>query len=138
MIKSANLAKEVVVTVVNKIGILADISKILADHGINIQAVAGYAVEGSNEASIMLITDDNLRTQDALRKKNYKSIRESEVMVVELEDKPGALKSVTEKLAASSIDIKYIYGATCASGCPAKLVLRTSDNEKAVVAFKSK
>ncbi|MDD5596198.1 MAG: ACT domain-containing protein, partial [Candidatus Omnitrophica bacterium] len=65
MIKSANLAKEIVVTVVNKIGILADISKLVADHGINIEAVAGYA-DKDNNAKIMLVTDDNLRVTDAL------------------------------------------------------------------------
>lgn len=138
MIKSVNLAKEVIVTVVNKIGVLADISKVLAEHGINIQAVAGYSVEGSKDASIMLITDDNLRAADALRKKNYGSIKEGEVLVIELEDKSGALKSVTEKLASQNVDIRYIYGTTCTAGCPAKLVLRTSDNEKALVAFKAK
>ncbi len=136
MIKNVSLAKEIIVTIVNKIGILADISKILADHGINIEAVAGYTVD--KDASIMLVTDDNLRAADALKKKKYTSIRESEVVVIELENKPGALKSVTDKLAAGGIDIRYIYGTACAAGCTAKLVVSTSDNEKALVAFKLK
>jgi len=134
MLKSAHLGKEIVVAVVNKIGVLADISKIVADHGINIEAVAGYAKD--NEAEIMLVTSDNLRTGDALRKANYKSIKEREVVIVELENKPGAIKQVTVTLASHGIDIRHIYGTTCAGGCPAKIVLLTSDNEKALVAFK--
>lgn len=135
MIKSANLAKEIVVTVVNKIGILADISKLVADHGINIEAVAGYA-DKDNNAKIMLVTDDNLRVTDALKKSGYKSLIETEVILVELENKTGALKYLTAKLSASGIDIKAIYGTTCAGSCPAKMIISTGDNEKALVALK--
>jgi hypothetical protein len=137
MIKSAQLGKEIVVTVVNKIGVLADISRILADHGINIEAALGYAT-ANNEAKIALVTEDNLRVMDVLKKKNYNNIKENEVVMVELENKSGALKNVTAKLAAEAIDIKYIYGTTCSCGGPARIVFSTSDNEKALMAFKAK
>lgn len=136
MLKGVNLAKEIVVAVGNKIGVLADMSKILADHGINIIAIAGYAMD--KEAKIMLVTDDNLRVMDALKDKKYISVKENEVIVVILEDKPGALKNISAKLAAQDIDIKYIYGTTCPEGCPARLIISTSDNAKAVAAFKKK
>ena len=134
MVKQAQLGKEIVVTVSNKIGVLADMSKLVAEHGINIDAVAGYAA--GNEAKIMLVTNDNLRVTDALKKAGYNSIKEEEVVILDLENKAGALKNVLSVLAAQSIDIKHIYGTTCGGGCPAKLILSTSDNEKALVAFK--
>ena len=134
MIKSALLGKEIVVTVQNKIGILAEISKLVADHGINIEAVAGYAM--NNEAKIMLVTGDNLRIVDALRKAGYNSIKEEEVVIVELDNKPGALKNVTVVLAGQGIDIKHVYGTVSSAECPAKIILSTSDNEKALVTFK--
>lgn len=134
MIRQAQLGKEIAVTVVNKIGVLADMSKLLAETGVNIQAVAGYAVD--KEAKIMLVTDDNVRSIEALEKSGYKSIKENEVVVIDLENKPGALKNITARLATEGIDIKQIYGTTCSGGCPAKLVISTSDNEKALVAFK--
>ncbi len=136
MIKKASLGKEIVVTVANKIGILANISKILADHGINIEALAGYAV--NNDAKIMVVADDTLRGKEALQKAGYSTIKENEVVLVDLENKPGALKSVTAKLAEAKIDIKYTYGTTCPEGCPARIVLATTDNEKALVSFKAK
>ena len=134
MVRDVNLAKEIVVTEKNKVGILANISRILADAGINIQGVAGYAVD--KEAKIMLVTEDNLRAVDAMKKAGYKAVKESEVVMAELVNKPGALKSFTAKLAAGGIDIKYAYGTICSAGCPGKLVLSTSDNEKTVVLFK--
>ncbi len=136
MLKAINLTKGIIVTVANKIGVLADMSKILADHGINIEAVKGYAENG--KAKIMLITDDNLRSIDALKKSGYKSAVESEMIMLELENNPGALNNITAKLASEEIDIKFIYGTTCPSGCPARIILSTSDDEKALVALKAK
>jgi hypothetical protein len=136
MIKAASLGKEICITVVNKIGVLADISKVLAQAGINIEAVAGYAKENSQEAQIILITSDNQQAAEALKKENYTSVAQEEVVVLELENEPGALKEITTRLSAAGIDIKYIYGTTCAANCPAKLVLSTSDNQKALEAFK--
>lgn len=134
MIKKAELNKQIVVTVANKIGILADMAKLIAQHGLNIYAVAGYASD--KEAKLMLATEDNLRALDALKKAGYNSIREEEVIVLELENKAGALKKVTETLAAGGIDIKYTYGTVCSLSCPGKLVISTSDNDKALVALK--
>ncbi|MCX5685950.1 MAG: ACT domain-containing protein [Candidatus Omnitrophica bacterium] len=134
MVKNAEMGKEILVTVANKIGILANMSKILGDHGINIEGVAGYAQ--GNEAKIMIVADDELRTKEALVKAGYKSLKEKDVIVVELINKPGALKSITAKLAEEKIDILYAYGTACPEGCPARLILSTSDNEKALVAIK--
>ncbi len=80
MLKSAQLGKEIVVTVINKIGVLADISKMLADHGINIEAIMGYAV--NNDAMIMVVTEDNLRAMDALKKAGYKGAKENPVIIL--------------------------------------------------------
>jgi len=136
MLKGAKLTKGIIVTVANKIGVLADMSKTLADHGINIEAVKGYAE--NQKAKIMLITDDNLRSIDALKKSGYKSAVESEMIMLELENNPGALNSITAKLASEEIDINFIYGTTCPSSCPARIILSTSDDEKALVALKAK
>lgn len=136
MVKDANLGKEIVMTVPNKVGILANVSKILADHGINIEAVAGYVAK--DEATIMLVAEDTLRAKEAIQKAGYKNTKENEVIVLDLENKPGALKSITAKLAAEKIDIKYAYGTACPTGCPARLVLSTTANEKALVSLKTK
>lgn len=135
MIKDVKLVQEITVTVVNKIGVLADMSKIVTGQGVNIEAVAGYAA-ADNNAKIMLITEDNARITGALKKSGYKSLKESEVILVELENKTGALKHLTAKLAAEEIDIKLIYGTTCAGNCPARMVISTNDNAKAMLALK--
>lgn len=135
MVKAVNIGKEIVVTEKNKIGILADISKIVSDHGINIEGVAGYA-GADGVAKIMIVTNDNLRAKEAIQKKGYNDVKESEIIVIELENKIGALKNITAKLVAEKIDIRYMYATTCPAGCPAKLIFSTTANEKAVVSLK--
>ncbi len=136
MVRDVNLGKELVVTAPNSIGMLADISRIMADHGINIEGAAGYSVE--TEAKIMIVADDASRAKDALAKGGYKNCKENEVIVVDLENKPGALKAVTAKIASGKIDLRYVYGTTCPAGCPARIILATSDNEKTLVLLKAK
>jgi hypothetical protein len=130
MIKGVGLGEEIVITTDNKPGLLADIARIMAESGINIEAVVGY--EFDKKAKLMLVTSANLLMIDALKKKGYDSVKETEVVEVDLENKPGAMKVVTTELANNGIDIHYIYVTACTLGCSSKMILETSDNEKTI------
>jgi len=130
MIKNVILGEEIVVTTKNKVGLLADIAKTLANKGINIESVVGYEV--GKTARLMLVTNANLGMVSALRRKKYKSVVETEVIMVDLENKPGALKVVTTALGNGGIDIKYLYVTAPSGGDSSKMVLQTSDNERAI------
>ncbi len=136
LVKNASLSKEIAVTAVNKVGVLADMTEILAAHSINLLAMAGYATE--QEAKIMMVTGDNLRAAEVLKKQNYKTLKENEVVIVDLENRTGALKNLAAILAEEKIDVKYIYGSSCTCGGPSMIVMSTSDNEKALAAIKTK
>jgi len=128
MIKSVSIAEEIRISTRNKVGLLADIAAITANEGINIDAVLGY--EAGRSAKILLITPANLAILAALRKKRYKFMKETEVVLVELINKPGALKVVTTELKNNHIDIKYVYITSCSGEGSSKMVLQTNDNEK--------
>lgn len=128
MIKGIYLGEEIVISTRNKVGILADVSLITANHGINIEAVLGY--EAGPTAKLLLITNANLLITNELKKKKYRLIKETEVIVVDLTNKPGALKVVAMELKKNKIDIKYVYVTSCSGGASSKMVLQTSDNEK--------
>ena len=130
MIKNVLLGEEIVISTKNKIGILAEVSRILVDNGINIDAVLGY--ETGKTARLLLITSANIRAMGELRRKKYKLLKETEVVLVDLENKPGAIKLVTTELKANKIDIKYIYVTSCSCGKGSKMVIQTSDNERAM------
>lgn len=130
MIKNVSVGEEIVVTTKNRVGILADTAIIMANHGINIEAMLGY--ESGRTAKLLFITDGNLRIIDELKKKKYKTIKETEVIVVELSNKPGAMKIVGTELKNNKIDIKYVYITSSSCGDRSRLILQTSDNEKAM------
>jgi hypothetical protein len=128
MIKSVTIGEEIAVTTKNKIGILADASVIMANNGINIEALLGY--EAGPTAKLLFITDGNLRVLNELRKKKYKTIKETEVVVVELDNKPGAMKVVATELKNNKIDIRYVYITSPYRCESSRMILQTSDNEK--------
>jgi len=131
MVHAVRQGKEIVVTAENKVGIMATISRALADHGINIEAVAGYVAEG--KAKLMVVVDDALRGSEAIRKAGFADAKEHEVIVLDLENRPGALKSAAARLAEANIDIRYMYGTACPDGCPARIIMNTTNDEKALV-----
>ena len=136
MLKKAMLTKQISVTVVNKIGVLDVMAGYLADRGINIEAISGYEVQGSDKSTVMLVVDNTRRASEAIKERGFGSIEENDVILVELDNKPGALKTVTNILALKGINIKFIYSTTSLEACPVKLIISTSDNEAAFISLK--
>ena len=92
----ARQGKEVVLTMENKTGLLFELSKLLSEKGVSIRAVIG-AVSGE-ECLIRLVTDDNLRTKDALAEKGY-APQEQDVILMEVPHKPGMLRRIAKLVA---------------------------------------
>ncbi|MCK4994721.1 MAG: hypothetical protein KAS13_06715 [Candidatus Omnitrophica bacterium] len=137
MIRSLVLSKEISVVVVNEIGALSKMTSFLVNHGINLEAIAGYSNNVGDQAGIMFITNDNVSAVETLADSGYTDTKENEVIIVELENTPGALKNISERLAQNNINITYIYCTTCMGGCPAKIILSTTDNRRAIGVLKS-
>jgi hypothetical protein len=132
MIKNIMIGEEITITTRNKVGILADVAMLLANKGINIDAILGY--EAGITGKVFLITNANIVIINELKKKKYKMVKETEVLLVDLENKPGALKVVATEMKENGIDIKYTYitPCTCATKGSSRMILQTSDNEKAM------
>jgi hypothetical protein len=130
MLRKAVLKRELVIRVANKVGVLADISKIIAHEGINILAIDGYAVT-KEKAVVRFISEDNSSALKILKKIGYGDVQTAEVLAVELENRPGALREMAAKLANAKIDIKFIYGTACQKNCPSSIILNTNNNKKA-------
>lgn len=131
MIKNLVRAKEIRTGVNNEVGALARMMSFLANHGINVETILGYSDQTGTQGNIIFITDDNQKSITELIDNGYEYVEERNVVIIELENKPGALKNVSELLANTGINIDYLYCTTCSSGCPAKIVLATSDNDRA-------
>jgi hypothetical protein len=62
---------------------------------------------------------------------------QTDVLLIEAENKPGALADVSAKLAAADINIEYCYTAVLPSAKRGLLVLRASDAKKALKVLNS-
>lgn len=136
MLKKAVLAKQISVTVENRIGVLDILAGYLADRGINIETIAGHEIPGSKQAAIMLVVNDTVRASEAIQERGFGPVEIHDVIIVELDNKPGALKTVTGLLVHKGINIGYIYATTSLEKCPVKVVMSTSDNEAAFITLK--
>jgi hypothetical protein len=121
MIK-ARIAKEAIVRLNNRAGALAQVTKSLADKGLNIEAVIA-TVEGT-DAVIRVVTGDHQRTLDSLRDQRLE-VQEARVVVADVEHRPGLLREITEKLARQHIDLSYLYATAAGDRC---LVIFSSTN----------
>ncbi|HLX60051.1 MAG TPA: ACT domain-containing protein [Planctomycetota bacterium] len=117
----------------NKPGVLGLLCEELAEHKVNI---LGLSVSDTVDHSVVrMLCDDAQKACAALGDAGMLVI-ETDVLVLDLPDKPGVLADVAQKLAKAKINIEYAYGTTEKSG--GKLVLRVSDTKKAAKALKLK
>ncbi len=129
MIKNLVRTKEIRARVRNEVGALARMMSFLVNHGINVETIAGYSDQTGTQGSIIFVTENNEKTINELLANGYEDIEEKDIIVAELANKPGTLKNISEILAGNGINIDYLYCTTCSGGCPAKVVLSTSDND---------
>ncbi|MBN1827846.1 MAG: hypothetical protein JW884_01705 [Deltaproteobacteria bacterium] len=136
MITKVSLIKELTLRLEHKVGILEKVSALLAERGINIEACAGYGMPGGATAEIRIVVDDTRRAFDALAASSLGSIVEKDVIAVEVENKPGALRILSKAVADKLININYLYVTANAGTAPVRIVFSTDDNERAFVALK--
>lgn len=101
------MMKEIVIIGKNRVGLLADIAELLGNFGINIDSISAY--QNNDEAVIRIITSDYNTALKHLSKINGIRIKESEVIVLDLPNKPGELGKITRKLANKQIDLETVY-----------------------------
>lgn len=127
----AHRAKQLVATMPTRVGLLADISDTIRSAGVNITAISAYERDGL--AKFLLVTDDNAKASEALGR-IAADVREKDVILIELENRVGALADVAKKLAEAGVNIEYTYGTT-GSGDKTWLVFKTSDDARSLGLF---
>src|SRR3989338_3326492 len=95
MIKAV-LERQLMISVNNDVGMLAAVTSVITSTGINLLANCAYAVD--NKAAFMFLTDDNNAAKKLLESHNV-SVQEEEVIILSIDNKPGVLRAVTDKIA---------------------------------------
>ena len=103
------VAKQLSVTLPNKPGQLAALCKKLAGAKVNIRAVS--VVECTEQGIVRLVVDKTGVARKVIKALGL-GLVVSDVLMVELVNKPGVLAQVTARLAKSGVNIQYVYGST--------------------------
>lgn len=122
-------AQQFSVFMVNKPGVLAQVLGEFARAKLNIRAVT--MMDSAEHGVMRVIFAKAEGAREVLAGLNL-SFSETEVLCVVLDNKPGALADVAEKLARAHINISYAYCTAGARGGKATGVLKVADVKKAV------
>ncbi len=106
-------ATQLTVSLKSKPGVLAQLSKTLADARINIVSLSADAVSGRGK--VRVIVNDAVKAKRALRRAKYR-FSEEPAFVVRLRNKPGSLARVAGRLAKARVNIKSAYATTAGRG----------------------
>lgn len=98
--------KQVSVSLDNVPGKFLDVSEKLGTEGINIRAIS--VADTSDISTVRFVTDDPQKTINVLRSGGY-SVKETEVIAVEVPDHPGGLQAVLKPLKTANINVLYLY-----------------------------
>jgi hypothetical protein len=109
-------------------GRLSEITAALAGAKVNINNICAYGMQ--QEATFMLTVDSNAKAKKTLAPLGVE-IKEQDVVIVEMPNKPGELQKVAKKIGDAGINILYMYG-TSAGARPGNCIFATSDDAKAI------
>ena len=119
----------------NKSGRLADVTRALADAGINILALS--IADTIDYGLLRLIVNDPVKARNALSVAGF-TVTLTDVLAIVVPDKPGGLAGIIEILAGAGINIEYMYAFVGTSGENAIVVFRIERLDLAISPLQQK
>ena len=113
----------------NKSGRLAAITKILSDSGINIRALS--VADTADFGILRVIVDQTDKAKQVLKDAGF-TVGLTDVVAVEVADKPGGLSEVLAVLNQVEINVEYMYAFVEKSGQNAVIIFRFDDADTAI------
>ena len=117
----------------NKSGRLAEVTGVLARAGINIRALS--LADTADFGILRLIVNDLERAKQVLKDRDF-TVGSTEVLAVEVPDRPGGMAGILEILGKASINVEYMYAFVQKSGEHAIIIFRFDELEGAMEALK--
>ncbi|MBI4619609.1 MAG: ACT domain-containing protein [Desulfobacterales bacterium] len=113
----------------NKSGRLAKVTRVLGEAGINIRALS--LADTTDFGILRLIVNDSQKAREVLKENGF-TVGKTEVVAVEVEDKPGGLASILGVLSDHDINVEYMYAFVERSGENAIIICRFDETDKAI------
>ena len=104
------MAVDLVIDIENTPGALAQVAAAISDAGVNIAAAT--CVGPAERAELHILVPHAEAAKHALAISHVAVTREREVVVVDVEDRPGVLADLTRKIARAGVNLDLVYVAT--------------------------
>ena len=104
------MSVDLVIDIDNTPGALAEIAAAISDAGVNIAAAT--CVGAGDKAELHILVPHAEAAKHVLAISHVGVSREREVVVVEVEDRPGVLADLTRKIAKAGVNLDLVYIAT--------------------------
>jgi len=122
------MAQDLTVILEDRPGTLADMGEALGKAGINIEGLCGFPSEG--KGVIHVLVEDGAAARSALEGAGLTVTGTRDVLVLEIENKPGTFGEMTRKIANAGVNVDLAYVAT-----NTRLVVGADDLGKAQAAL---
>ena len=104
------MAVDLVIDIENTPGALAKVAAAISDAGVNIAAAT--CIGAGEQAELHILVPHAGAARHSLAISHVAVTREREVVVVDVEDRPGVLADLTRKIARAGVDLDLVYVAT--------------------------
>jgi hypothetical protein len=104
------MAVDLVIEIENTPGALARVAAAISDAGVNVAAAT--CVGPGERAELHILVPHAGAARHALAISHVAVTREREVVVVDVEDRPGVLADLTRKIARAGVNLDLVYVAT--------------------------
>ncbi|MGB9588764.1 MAG: ACT domain-containing protein [Armatimonadota bacterium] len=127
--------KQLSIFLENQSGRLAEVMGTIGTEGVNIRALS--LADTSGFGILRLIVNDVSKAKSALQNKGF-TVSETDVIAVEVPDRPGGLASILDVFAERGINIEYMYAFVEKSSENAVVIFRIENVDEAVKALQSR
>ncbi len=127
--------EQISIFIENKSGRLAEVTRILGEAGINIRALS--LADTSDFGILRLIVNDREKAKAILKEKGF-TVGKTEVVAVEVPDRPGGLALILQALDAGGINVEYMYAFVERCGENAVIIFRFDETERAIAVLQEK
>jgi hypothetical protein len=104
------MAVDLVIDIENTPGALAQVAAAISDAGVNIAAAT--CIGAGERAEVHILVPHAEAAKHSLAISHLAVTREREVVVIDVEDRPGVLADLTRKIARAGVNLDLVYVAT--------------------------
>ena len=123
--------KQISIFIENKKGKLAEATRYIADHNLNLKALS--IADTQDFGILLIICDEPKKAEEVLKEGGY-IIAATDVLAAAISDEPGSLATMLEVLAEEGVVVEYTY-AFLSAKAGAYMIFRVDDNQVAAAAL---